>query len=85
MRPIPTNPGSIVYVQELCEADSHKPGIHGSGRIWAKAWDVLRRTSSRGGRRRRAAVAVDFVNVFRVRRDFVLFFFAWNAHGLLLA
>ena len=33
------------------EADFHKPGIYGgSVRVWANAWDVLRRTASRGGR-----------------------------------
>ena len=42
--------------------DSHKPGIYGSGREWANAWDVFRRTPSRGGRGRRAAV--DFVMCF---------------------
>ena len=32
-------------------------------RVWANAWDVFRRTPSRGGRGRRAAV--DFVEGFR--------------------
>ena len=69
-------------LRELYEADFHKPGIYGSGRVWANAWDVFRRTPSRGGHGRRAAV--DFV-VLSVRRDFVLFFafFSSNAHGLL--
>ena len=40
----------------LYEADLHEPGIYGSGREWANAWDVFRRTPSRGGRGRRAAV-----------------------------
>ena len=31
--------------QELYGADFHKPGIYGSGRVWANAWDVLRCTS----------------------------------------
>ena len=34
----------------------HKPGIYGSGRVWVNAWDVFRRTPSRGGRSCRAAV-----------------------------
>ena len=29
---------------ESCtRADFHKPGIYGSGRVWANAWDVFRR------------------------------------------
>ena len=63
-------------------ADFHKPGIYESGRAWANAWDVFRRTPSRGGRGRRAAV--DFVVCFGcggVRRDFVFFFvFSSDAH-----
>ena len=47
------------WLQELYEADFHKPGIYGSGRVWANAWDVFRRTPSRGGRGHRAAA--DFV------------------------
>ena len=43
-------------IRELYEADLHKIGIYGSGRVWANAWDVFRRTSSRVGRGRRAAV-----------------------------
>ena len=46
----------------LYEADLHEPGIYGSGRVWANAWDVFRRTTSRGGRGRRATV--DFVAWF---------------------
>ena len=46
-------------MQELYEADIHKPGIHGSGHVWANTWDVFRRTQSRRDRDRR--VAVDFV------------------------
>ena len=39
------------------EGNFHKPGIYGgSVRVWANAWDVFRRTPSRGGRGRRAAV-----------------------------
>ena len=49
-------------MRELYEADFHKPGIYGSGRVWAIAWDLFRRTPSRGGRGRRAAV--DFVLCF---------------------
>ena len=39
--------------------DFHKPGIYGSVRVRANAWEVFRRTTFRVGRRRRAAV--DFV------------------------
>ena len=35
----------------------HKPGIYGSGRVWANACDVFPRMPSRVGRGRRAAVA----------------------------
>ena len=49
----------------------HKLGIYGSGRIWANAWDVFRRMTSRGGRGRRAAV--DFVLCFGCGG--ILFFF----------
>ena len=34
-----------------------KPGIYGTGRVWANAWDVLRRAQSRVGCGRRAAVS----------------------------
>ena len=50
-------------LRELYEADFHKPGIYGSGRVWANAWDVFRRAPSRVGRGRQAAV--DFVACFR--------------------
>ena len=68
--------------RELYEADFHKPGIYGSGRVWANAWDVFRRTPSRGGHGRRAAV--DFV-VFLGAAGFRIFvcFVPSNAHGLL--
>ena len=46
-------------LRELYETEFHKPGIYGSGRVWANVWDVFRRMPSRGGRGRRAAV--DFV------------------------
>ena len=45
----------IYYLRELYEADFHKPGIYGSGRVRANAWDVLHRAPSGGGRGRRAA------------------------------
>ena len=57
-RPISTNPGSS----------------YGSGRVWANAWDVIRRTPSRSGRGRRAAV--DFVCVLGAA-GFRLFFLAF--------
>ena len=50
-------------LRELYEADFHKLGIYGSGRVWANAWDVFRRAPSRSGRGRRAAA--DFVVCFR--------------------
>ena len=46
-RPIFTNPGSVHF---------HKPGIYGSGTVWANARDVFSRMPSRVGRGRRAAV-----------------------------
>ena len=49
-------------MRELYEADFHKPGIYGSGRVWANAWDVFPRILSRVGRGRGAAV--DFVVSF---------------------
>ena len=48
---------------ELYEADFHKPGIYGSGRVWANAWDVVFRAPFRGGRGRWADVG--FVVCFR--------------------
>ena len=70
-------------LRELYEADLHKPGIYGSGRVWANAWDVSRRAPSRGGRDHRAAV--DFVVCFGCGGIFSLFFvlFSSNAHDLL--
>ena len=62
-------------LRDLFEADFHKPGIYGSGRVWANAWDFFRRTPCRGGRGRRAAVY--FVVRFWVRRDFVFCFFSF--------
>ena len=59
-------------LRELYVTDFHKPGIYGSGRVWANAWDVFRRTPSRGGRGRRAAV--DFVVCFGWGRFFRGFF-----------
>ena len=55
-------------------ADFYKPGIYGgSARVWANAWDVFRRTPSRGGRGRRATV--DFVVCFECGGfSFILFF-----------
>ena len=49
-------------MRELYEADFRKPGIYRSGREWVNAWDVFRRSPSRGGRGRRAAV--DFMVCF---------------------
>ena len=50
-------------LRELYEADFHKPGIYGSERVWANAWDVFGHAPFRVGRGRRAAV--DFVVCFR--------------------
>ena len=63
--------------RELYEADFHKTGIYGSGRVWANAWDVFRRTPFQGGRGRRAAV--DFVVCFECSGfRFSLFFFPFE-------
>ena len=61
------------WFRELYEADFYKPGICGSGRTWASAWNVFRRATSRGGRRRRAAV--DFVVCFGWGGIFPVVFF----------
>ena len=61
-------------MRELYEADLHKPGIYGSGRGRANAWDVFRRAPSRGGRGCRAAV--DFVVCFGCGRNFLCYFFS---------
>ena len=73
-------------LRELYEADFHKPGIYGTGRVWANAWDVFHRTPSRGDRGRRAAV--DFVVCFGCGGIFFVFFLAFfcffsNAHSML--
>ena len=59
-------------LRQLYEADFHKPGIYGSGRVWANAWDVFRRAPSRCGRGRRAAL--DIMVCFG-RGGFCSFFF----------
>ena len=68
------------WLRELYETDCHKLGIYGSGRVWANAWDVFRRTPSRGGHSRRAAV--DFVVCFGCGGTWCFFCFSSNAHGL---
>ena len=67
-------------MRELCEADFHKPGIYGSGRIWADAWDMVCPSPSRGGSGRPAAV--DFVVCFGCGGISFFFscFFSSNAH-----
>ena len=65
-------------LRELYEADFHKLGIYGSGRVWVNAWGVFHHMPSRGGRGRRAAVA--FVVCFSFDM-----FFSSNAHGVLQA
>ena len=59
-------------MRELHEADFHKPGIYGSGRVWANAWDAFPSMPFRVGRGRRAAV--DFVVCFRWGGLFSVFF-----------
>ena len=51
----------------------HKPGIYGSGRVWANAWDVFTRMPSRVGRGRWADVG--FVVCFPWGGIFILVFF----------
>ena len=61
---------------------STKPGIYGSGRVWANALDAFRRALSRGGRGRWADVG--FVVCFRwgaIFSSFFFVFFSSNAHG----
>ena len=70
-------------LRELHEAHFHKPGIYGSGRVWANAWDVFRRTPSRGGRGRRDAVDVVVCLGCGGISCFFFRFFSSNAHGLL--
>ena len=52
----------LLIARAAREADFHEPVIYGSGRVWANAWDVFRRSPSRGCLGRRAAV--DFVVCF---------------------
>ena len=61
------------WSRELYEADFHKLGIYGSGRVWANAWGVFHRAPSRGGRGHR--VAVDFAVCFGWGEIFPNFFF----------
>ena len=61
------------WLRELYEADFHKLGIYGSGRLWTNAWDGFRRAPSRVGRGRLAAV--DFVACFGLGGIFSCFFF----------
>ena len=64
------------WLRELDEADFHKSGIYGSGRVWANAWGVFRRTPYRGGHG--CLAAVDFVVCFgrgRISCFFFVFFF----------
>ena len=54
------------------EADFHKPGMYaGRALAWANAWDVFRRTPSRGGRGRRAAVGF-YRSVLFERSEFLI-------------
>ena len=67
------NLGRFYLLRELNEAGFHKPETYGSGRVWSNAWNVLRRSPSRGGRGRRAAV--DFAVCFEWGGFFQFFFF----------
>ena len=68
----------VVFTE--CES-LRKPGIYGSGQVWANAWDVFRRTPSRGGGGRRAAM--DFAVCFGCGGILVFSsFFSSDAHGL---
>ena len=83
---MPSLVGSEMCIRDrLYEADFHKPGIYGSGRVWANAWDVFRRAPSRGGRGRRVAVdsVVCFGWGFCFRVFLFRFIFSSDAHGLL--
>ena len=70
-------------LRDLCEADFYKPGIDGSGRVRANAWDVFRRALYRDGRGCRAAV--DIVMCFGWGGLFCVCFFDFvffsNANG----
>ena len=71
-------------MRELYEADFHKPGIYGSGRVWANAWDVVfaRRLEvvTVAGLLWLSWYVLDGANFFLV---FFSEFFSSNAHGLL--
>ena len=72
-------------LRELYEADFHKPGIYGSGRVRANSWDVSSRAVSRWSR---SPGCCGFRGVFWVGRIFFVFFFvelffSSNAHDLL--
>ena len=54
------------WLRELYEADCHNPGIYGSRRVCATAWNVFRRAPSRVGRCR----GCEFRGVFSVGRFF---------------
>ena len=78
---------SIYIRMYTSEADFHELVMYGgSVRVRANAWDVFRRTPSRGGRGCRAAVDLFRGVFFSVWWHFVFFlfvFFSSNAHGLL--
>ena len=74
------NNRAFYCLRELYEVDFHKPGIYGSEGVWANACVVFRRTPSRAGRGRRAAV--NFVVCFGCGGiSFFSFFFCSNARG----
>ena len=67
------NTRGFYRLRELYEADFHKLGIDGSGRVWVNVWDVFHSMSCRVGRGRQAAV--DFMLCFGWGGIFRVFFF----------
>ena len=55
-------------LRELFEADFHKSGVYGNGRVWANAWDVFRRGAVSGWSR--SPGCCKFRRVFSVGRSF---------------
>ena len=73
-----SGPAAVRVRMYTSEVDFHKSGIYGgSERVWANAWDVFRRTPSRGGRGCRAAVDL-FRGVYCVFGGISCFFFSFS-------
>ena len=64
---------TFVVLTDCESCTSHEPGIYGIGRVWANAWDVFYRMSSRVARG--GGAAVDFVVCFGWGGFFRDFFF----------